>query len=326
MTFNRPDLPKTIKVGYLQVKVVMFIPNPLRCFKCNKCGHVNQRCNTTAKCDLCGKDKHEERCDGPKLCSNCSGPHASSSKDCPVWLKEKEIQRIRVEKRISFPEARRVIEAKSPTVVSAKVTYATMLSKPSNRSQTASVSCQTDLTWVTTPHPKPVVPLSFSFASQTIDVFPEHSVVLPKGLTATFKKPEAGSAPVVKAAKGSAVPSKIAPTGQADPPKTASKGAAGPKTVPSRDRSGSGSPRRRTSSQGVRTVVVGGSSVRIDAGGILDPDRSQQTKRPTRSPSPKMVTPDGQKRDDQGHLPLANRFDPLTQPDDDMDTSPGQNK
>ena len=28
-----------------------------------------------------------------------------SAKDCPVWKKEKEIQRIRVEKRISFPEA-----------------------------------------------------------------------------------------------------------------------------------------------------------------------------------------------------------------------------
>ena len=49
--------------------------------------------------------------------SNCYGPHASSAKDCLVWQKEKEIQRARVEKRISFPEARQLIEAKMPAVI-----------------------------------------------------------------------------------------------------------------------------------------------------------------------------------------------------------------
>ena len=117
LTFNRPDLPTAIKVGYLQVKVVMFIPNPLRCFNCNKFGHTSQRCKITATCELCGKDKHDERCDGPKICSDCSGPHASSSRDCPVWQKEKEIQRIRVEKSIYCPEARRLIEGRSSSVV-----------------------------------------------------------------------------------------------------------------------------------------------------------------------------------------------------------------
>ena len=114
LTFIRPDMPKEIKVGYLKVKVSLFVPNPLRCFNCNKFGHTSQRCRTTAKCQRCGEDKHEEQCDGPLRCSNCKGPHAVSAKDCPVW-KEKEIQRIRVEKRISFPEARQLVAAKFPS-------------------------------------------------------------------------------------------------------------------------------------------------------------------------------------------------------------------
>ena len=124
LTFGSPELPKEITVGYLKVKVALFVPNPMRCFNCNKSGLTSQRCKVAAKCPGCGNDKHEGQCEGPKLCSNCNGPHASSAKDCPVWQMEKEIQRVRVEKRVSFPEARQLIEAKMPTVVSGDKTYA----------------------------------------------------------------------------------------------------------------------------------------------------------------------------------------------------------
>ena len=103
LTFVSPELPKEITVGYLKVKVALFVPNPMRCFNCNKFGHTSQRCKVAAKCTGCGKDKHEGQCEGPKLCSNCNGPHASSAKDCPVWQKEKEIQRVRAEKRNAYP-------------------------------------------------------------------------------------------------------------------------------------------------------------------------------------------------------------------------------
>ena len=90
LTFNAPDLPKEITVGYLKVKVALFVPNPMRCSNCNKFDHTSQRCKVAAKCPDYGKDKQEGRCEGPKLCSDCNGPHASSAKDCPVWQKEKE--------------------------------------------------------------------------------------------------------------------------------------------------------------------------------------------------------------------------------------------
>ena len=144
LTFGSPDLPKEITVGYLKVKVALFVPNPMRCFNCNTFGHTSQNCKVAAKCPGCGKDKHEGRCEGPKLCSNCNGPHASSAKDCPVWQKEKEIQRVRVEKRISFPEARQLAETKMPTVVSGGKTYA---AAAFTRREFKSVECQTSITF-----------------------------------------------------------------------------------------------------------------------------------------------------------------------------------
>ena len=150
LTFNTPDLPKEITVGYLKVKVALFVPNPMRCFNCNKFGHMSQRCMVAAKCTGCGKDKHEGQCGGPKLCSNCNGPHASSAKDCPVWQNEKEIQRVCVEKRISFPEARQLVESKMPTVINGGKTYA---AAASTRRESKSVQCQTSLTWVFSERP-----------------------------------------------------------------------------------------------------------------------------------------------------------------------------
>ena len=114
----------------------------MRCFKF---GHTSQRGKVAAKCQWCGKDKREVRCEGPTLCSNCNCPHASSAEDCLVWQKEKEIQRVRVEKRISFPEARQLVEAMMPTVVSGGKSYA---AAASTRRESKSVECQASLTWV----------------------------------------------------------------------------------------------------------------------------------------------------------------------------------
>ena len=136
LTFGSPDLPKEITVGYLKGKVALFVPN--------KFGHMSQRCKVAAKCPGCGKDKHDGRCEGPKLCSNCNGPHTSSAKDCPVWQKENEFQRVRVEKRISFPEARQLAETKMPTVVSGGKTYA---AAAFTRREFKSVECQTSITF-----------------------------------------------------------------------------------------------------------------------------------------------------------------------------------
>ena len=74
-------------------------------------------------------------------CTNCRGDHLATSKDCPVWKKEKEVQKVKTENRLSYPEVRRLVEATSPSPTPR--TYAAV-AKPSTRT----VDCQTKLTWL----------------------------------------------------------------------------------------------------------------------------------------------------------------------------------
>ena len=49
LTFNTPDLPKEIIVGYLKVTIALFVPNPMHCINCNKFGHTSQCCKVAVK-------------------------------------------------------------------------------------------------------------------------------------------------------------------------------------------------------------------------------------------------------------------------------------
>ena len=239
LTFGSPELPKDITVGYLKVKVALFVPNPMRCFNCNKFGHTSQRCKVAAKCTGCGKDKHEGQCEGPKLCSNCNGPHASSAKDCPVWQKEKEIQRVRVEIRISFLEPRQLVEAKMPTVITGGKTY---VAAASTRRESKSVQCQTSLTWVFSSD-RPLRTTESNVRSSgipgSVSTRTQASSGKSRAVSADARVPcesakcssetDRGSAdPHKTASRGSANPHQMASKGSAAPSKSAPKGSAGP--------------------------------------------------------------------------------------------------
>jgi hypothetical protein len=48
----------------------------------------------------------------------------STFKNCPVWMKEIEIQKVKTERRLSYTEARRLVEGKTPS--STTMSYATV--------------------------------------------------------------------------------------------------------------------------------------------------------------------------------------------------------
>ena len=64
LTCCNASLPKDIHIGYLRVKVDPFVPNPLRCFKCQKYRHGAKRCNSAAVCPKCTLE-HEGPCTNP---------------------------------------------------------------------------------------------------------------------------------------------------------------------------------------------------------------------------------------------------------------------
>ncbi|GFX07867.1 uncharacterized protein TNCV_4161361 [Trichonephila clavipes] len=109
-TTDAPNLPTSIKAGYLNCKIRPYIPNPLRCFKCQRFGHSQTACRGQLTCSRCASVGHASSdCTLEQKCINCSQPHSTDSKLCPKWKIEKEIQTIKTNRNISYIEARKFI-------------------------------------------------------------------------------------------------------------------------------------------------------------------------------------------------------------------------
>ena len=88
LTFNGDVLPEKMYVGPIRVNVRQYIPNPRRCFQCQKLGHTKGFCNGVERCDNCGQPGHQRGdCGVSPFCVNCEGDHPLSSRECPVWKK-----------------------------------------------------------------------------------------------------------------------------------------------------------------------------------------------------------------------------------------------
>ncbi len=111
-------------------------------FKCQRFGHTQQRCmSVNAVCGKCGSSVHDQQpCDKPPHCVNCEGDHPANDK-CPTFLREREIQKIRVTEKVSFPEAKRRFQTRNPVDLSRSFSSAV---KPKSPGVTA--SCQTHCT------------------------------------------------------------------------------------------------------------------------------------------------------------------------------------
>ena len=111
LTFEKPLIPKEIRIGYSIERLEQYIQAPLRCFPCQKFGHHKEIGRGRQVCDT-GKrdpDHMENECNNIK-CANCHEEHPAFSRSCAIYKKEKEIIFIKHTKDIPFPEARKIVE------------------------------------------------------------------------------------------------------------------------------------------------------------------------------------------------------------------------
>ena len=76
LTFNSVVTPKTLKIFYQIIQVELYVPNPLRCFNCQKFGHHENNCpaDLGSVCEKCGTGNHDHlasQCKKPAKCVNC---------------------------------------------------------------------------------------------------------------------------------------------------------------------------------------------------------------------------------------------------------------
>jgi hypothetical protein len=150
VTFGLPSPPKSIRVAYMKLNVDPYVPNPLRCYNCQRFGHGKSNCKRKAICAKCSQEGHSDNdCQNTPHCANCAGQHYAYSKDCDEWKKQKEITRVKFEQNTSFSEAKRIVEqimhsntanCNTPNGKSTGVSYAQVTAK-----KLISVEVQTDL-------------------------------------------------------------------------------------------------------------------------------------------------------------------------------------
>lgn len=134
LTFRGSKIPDNVHVGYILVRVRPYIPDPVRCFRCQSFGHTTHKCRGDAKCAKCASTLHcTTDCNSLTTnCANCSGTHPVWSRRCPTFLREKEILTIRTTNRISHREAAgRYNETHPSRSYSAAATQPIQTSKPS---------------------------------------------------------------------------------------------------------------------------------------------------------------------------------------------------
>ncbi|GBN13177.1 hypothetical protein AVEN_9883-1 [Araneus ventricosus] len=150
LTFNSTKLPTNIKAGYLNCKVRVYIPNPIRCFNCQRFGHSKTACRGKQTCSKCASvDHNTPDCNSPDLlCVNCKQPHSSDSRDCPQWKLEKKIQELRARNNLSYAEAKKLLPEQNSVSYSKVVQPATCSCgkkiQPTINQPAACQSAQTD--------------------------------------------------------------------------------------------------------------------------------------------------------------------------------------
>ena len=106
LTYNSERNKK--KIGYINEKTEKYIPNPLRCFKCQKFGHHGSVCNGHTICGECGEREPNHttiNCNVNRY-ANCSENHPSYTRSCPAWKKILTIKH----KEHPYPEAQKIVE------------------------------------------------------------------------------------------------------------------------------------------------------------------------------------------------------------------------
>ena len=133
LTIKGQTIPKRINIGYLKKETRPYIPNPQRCFECQKFGHTKNSCKGKAVCAGCGEEGHNlDDCQNEPKCVNCQGDHVAISRDCPKWKIEKDIVTLKYTEKISFADARKRLQ---PSFDPSKDSYAIVTQTPPQSSR-----------------------------------------------------------------------------------------------------------------------------------------------------------------------------------------------
>ena len=111
--FEGPML-EYVRLGWKRHRVSPYIPEPVRCFKCQRYGHIASNCSSREAemphlrwpASIRGVyESKDHRTEKKAVCPNCRGPHPASYQGCPAFKQAKVIRKIQANEGISYADA-----------------------------------------------------------------------------------------------------------------------------------------------------------------------------------------------------------------------------
>ena len=104
------SLPEFVFIGFLRYKVKPYIPQPIRCNKCQGYGHIAAHCKRQVRCVRCGEGHGMDECPAKNditkaVCVNCKGQHSAAFKGCSKYQEVSKALKISVVEKVSYRDA-----------------------------------------------------------------------------------------------------------------------------------------------------------------------------------------------------------------------------
>lgn len=111
--FSGSALPHSVKIDVMSFTVRPFRKPPLRCFRCQRQGHMSGGCTAVMRCLICAQNHSKESCTATSpCCANCGGAHVASFGNCPFNLEAVQISEL-VQKGMSVRLARQTVSGRA---------------------------------------------------------------------------------------------------------------------------------------------------------------------------------------------------------------------
>ena len=137
LTFNTTDLPVNVNLCYQVFAVKQYVPSVSRCFKCQRFGHTADSCRSKLRCVRCGEQHTFEQCKKKltPVCANCGGEHSAAFHGCEQAKKAKQVQEIKITKKLTYAEASQIWKTQQTQKQATKDTMEISQPKPNSKVQ-----------------------------------------------------------------------------------------------------------------------------------------------------------------------------------------------
>lgn len=119
-TIRSSKVPQFVFLWKIRFPTSIFIPKLRVCYSCGSLNHPTKFCREVPRCLNCSDPRHSEdtKCQKPAICVCCGGNHRTFSKDCQMYSKRLEINRIMAQDNVDFRTARLTQEDSTKTSIS----------------------------------------------------------------------------------------------------------------------------------------------------------------------------------------------------------------